>query len=147
MKKNVKPFMNRSVKLDSMSTRSKMMSSIVKTLSKRNAKTSLKVLFWPFFGPFLALFGNNYFKLMMLSIVKTLSKRNAKTSLKVRKDHPYIWFSIFVVPGTHPPTTYVYIKTADVIYGWSLSGRVTFGQLPTYLMMVWNLILKVLIFK
>ena len=59
--KNVKPFMNRSVKLDSMSTRSKMMSSNVKTLSKRNAKTSLKVLFWPFFGSFwlfLALFGS-----------------------------------------------------------------------------------------
>ena len=63
VKENVKPFMNRSVKLDTMSTRSKMMSSNAKKLSKRNAFPRLKVmfspflaLFWPFFGPFLALF-------------------------------------------------------------------------------------------
>ena len=65
-KKNVKPFMNRSVKLDTIPTRSKMMSSNAKKLLKRNAFPRLKVIygpFWPFlalfgpFWPFLALFG------------------------------------------------------------------------------------------
>ena len=92
MRKNVKPFMNRSVKLDSMSTRSKMMSSNAKKLSKRNALTRLKVIFWPFFRPFFdpfwALFGNNYFKLNYVVDCEDTLKRNDVT--KVRKDLPYI---------------------------------------------------------
>ena len=83
--------MNRSVKLDSMSTRSKMMSSNAKKLSKRNAFPRLKVLFWLFyvlFCPNLAFFGNNDVNLMMSSIVKTMAMQVVEFSnggYKIRK--------------------------------------------------------------
>ena len=86
--------MNRSVKLDSMSTRSKMMSSNAKKLSKRNAFPRLKVLFWLFyvlFCPNLAFFDNNDVNLMMSSIVKTMAIQVVEFSnggYKIRKIFP-----------------------------------------------------------